>query len=311
MNKITTAGLLTWYQDEFSETYSSSAEGGKLRYALYDNGNAHGLLVIVPGRTEFIEKYLEVAWDLKRTGYAICIYDHLGQGKSGRLLRDRDKGHIPDFSIYVEDLQRICRTLRHATSPVVLLTHSMGGTVATQICEDYPGLADGLILVSPMFQINTGRWKPPVLVESLCTLMGYLGFSEAYAWGTGPHIPGASFDSNVLTNDLSRFKRNFEFIDLEPKLALGGPTYGWLCQAYQAMREARSKNSQVSCPVLLLRGLADVVVDLPEMVQFCLQGDNRELVSYPDGRHELLMEQDEVRGAVIDKIRIFLRQFSR
>jgi lysophospholipase len=310
MSQVHTPGLLSWYHREFSEIYYPSVGGAKLRYGLYSRDSSRGLLIIVPGRTEFIEKYLEVAWDLRQSGYNICIYDHCGQGKSDRMLEERDKGHIPDFAVYVEDLFHLSSSLGTSHRPTLLLSHSMGGTIATRFCQDYPGHVNGLILVSPMFQINTGPRKPPVLVESLCRVADSLGFSKMYAWGTGPFRAELPFDSNPLTSDQVRFERNFEYIDLEPALALGGPTWGWLRQAYRAMRSARQKSSHLVCPVLLLRGLADKVVGMTEMEQFCQHGEDRELTSIPDARHELLMEQDRMRGAALEKINTFLRQFS-
>ena len=55
--------------------YLTSFDGTKLRVARWDATRApmRGTVVIVPGRTEFIEKYFEVVADLRRRGYAVVV----------------------------------------------------------------------------------------------------------------------------------------------------------------------------------------------------------------------------------------------
>ncbi len=47
---------------------------------------------------------LEVAYDLFHCGFDVMIIDHRGQGRSGRLLSDTHRGHVVNFSDYVDDL---------------------------------------------------------------------------------------------------------------------------------------------------------------------------------------------------------------
>jgi lysophospholipase len=253
--------LLEWYRSEFIEGSLPGSATTVLRYAVRRRTSPVGNVLIVPGRTEYIEKYLEVAWDLKQSGYSIWIYDHCGQGRSGRLLADHDKGHITDFSIYVQDLAAVRNLIPDDPAvPLVLLSHSLGGTIATLFCEAHPDRADGLILVSPMLQINTGGSRPPFLVEPVCNLLTAIGKGEEYAWGTGPYHPAPFSEQNLLTADRKRFEMNVTLVKKDGALGLGGPTFGWLVQAYRAMRTARA--AAISCPTLILRGTADKVVGL-------------------------------------------------
>ena len=304
--------LLEWYRSNFTEDYCDGAGGTRIRYAHFRRESPAGNLLIIPGRTEFIEKYLEVARDLEQSGYAIWIYDHRGQGRSTRLLADHDKGHITDFDVYVQDLATIRRLIpTDPTVPLVLLSHSLGGTVAALFCATYPEQADGLILVSPMLQINTGGSRPPFLVEAICKLMVSVGQDERYAWGTGPYNHPPFSEQNLLTADRARFEMNVDFIRRDRALELGGPTFGWLLQAYRGMRRAREEASSITCPVLLLQAEADRVVGLREMEAFCRQTSSCESVGFPGARHELLMEIDRIRGSALDRIGQFLDRVGR
>ncbi len=78
------------------------------RYALSAFRAQHNdrLVLICPGRIESYVKYAEVAYDLFHCGFDVMIIDHRGQGRSGRLLSDTHRGHVVNFSDYVDDLAR-------------------------------------------------------------------------------------------------------------------------------------------------------------------------------------------------------------
>ncbi len=301
---------LAWYRANLTEDYFAGAGGGVVRYGFQSRETGRGTIVILPGRTEFLEKYLEFCQDLQDCDYSICLVDHFGQGGSGRPLKDAQKGHIADFGLYVEDIKRLLARpgIRQKSVPVVLIAHSMGATIATLLAAACPHLVDDMILVSPMLQINTGLFLPPLLVETICTIACVLGKSENYVFGGGPFNPDLPFANNDLTADPARFKRNLQFVQQNNSLALGSPTFGWLRQAYRAMRTARNRVGDIACPVLIFQGTEDPVVGLQEMDTFCAAARSAEIIRYRDGRHELLMEADFIRNPLVEAIRNRLKQ---
>src|SRR5262249_17017838 len=70
-----------------------------------------GTVCILPGRTEFIEKYFEVVGELRRRGFAVAVLDWRGQGGSSRLTRNPLKGHINDFAEYEEGLAHFMKAV--------------------------------------------------------------------------------------------------------------------------------------------------------------------------------------------------------
>ena len=298
-----------WYSEVFEQGSITSIAGGALRYSLKGGKADHGSLVFVTGRTDFIEKYQECCWDLRDLDQAICLYDHFGQGESGRQLDDRQKGHIDDFQIYVSDLKKIIDTvvLPAQSGPVYLLAHSMGGTVSVLLSQRFPDLVDGLILIAPMFQINAGPFLPPLLVEAISNLACLAGGSSSYIPGGGPFDTGLAFKNNVLTTDPGRFKHSIELVRKNSSVGLGSPTFGWLKQAYRAMRMARRAARTMVCPTIIFAAADERVVRLPEIQRYCHDAGCCRLVTYKNGEHELLMERDEIRNDLLRRVRDFLQ----
>ncbi|MEE4166143.1 MAG: alpha/beta hydrolase [Desulfocapsaceae bacterium] len=302
------AKITAWYFGEYREGYIDSTGKGLLRYSLKLGNPDRGTIIIVSGRTDFIEKYHETCWDLRDLDYSICLYDHLGQGKSGRQLKDPEKGHIDDFNIYVADLERVIQSvvLPVRPGPVYLLAHSMGSTISILLSRKNPGMVHALLLVAPMLQINAGRFLPPFLVETVSGILCHTGGRHSYVWGGGPFDVEMAFKDNVLTTDSDRFRHNIDLVRNNRALGLGSPTFGWLREAYMAMRVARKAVSQTLCPMIIFAAAEERVVRLREIQNFCIGMACCRLVLYRNCEHELLMERDEIRNDLLRQAKDFL-----
>ncbi len=302
------AALQHWYGDTFEEVALSSSAGTSLRVALRCPPGSRGTLVLVPGRTEFIEKYLEVCRDLSHLQLSICVYDHCGQGGSGRLLADPQKGHIDRFDTYVSDLRRVIDHLSAAgcPAPVFLAGHSMGATISALFTLDYPERIDRLLFCSPMFAIQTGVMLPDFLVRIVAASACRLGLGSRYAPTTGPYNPDREFNGNVLTSDRFRFEYNEYMAAHLDFAALGGPTIGWLNEAFKAMNELQHKADLITKPVLIMVAAGDRVIDVGAAGRFASISSKRSFQEYPDPGHELMMERDEVRDDVLRRMERFL-----
>jgi lysophospholipase len=73
-NGVTTPpGQAEWFE---------GSDGLRLRAALFPAENPRGSVVLSGGRTEFIEKYLEVIGEFVGRGFTVLTHDWRGQGLS-------------------------------------------------------------------------------------------------------------------------------------------------------------------------------------------------------------------------------------
>jgi lysophospholipase len=269
------------------------AGGLTLAHRGYPIPDARGALVVVSGRSEQMAKYAELIYDLRRSGYAVYLLDHRGQGESGRLLAAPTKGHVDAFARYVDDLDRFLTTVVRAARPrrVFALGHSMGGAITALHAARHPGGFDAIVLASPMLQIAAERASPmPARLARLAVRLGAGARS----------IPAKD---NVLTLSAARDAVRRAIERRYPATVIDRPTFGWADQAFAASREARARAGQITAPVLILQAMQDQVVSLEAQHEVCRRintaGGACRLHLFPDAVHELFQERDGIRDEAI------------
>ncbi len=299
---------LAWYQDHFVEDYLSSVSGCRLRLAFQPCAGADQALIVISGRAEFIEKYIELAMDLQGIGLSLCLYDHCGQGGSGRLLADGHKGHIDRFQTYVEDLNQVITWLRTRSGIEIchLLSHSMGGTVSVLQAASRPETVEKIILGSPMFAINSGMALPTALLKMIITAAVKSGLGSRSIYRGGAVEAQERFADNIWTSDRTRFEFNLALAANLEHAVLKEPTYRWVDEAYRAMAQVKRQTEQIVSPVLLLAASDDRIVGLQEMEEFAHTCPDCTYRAYAGARHELYMERNEIRDRVISEIAQFI-----
>ncbi len=299
--------ILPFFTGQFKFGTMRGADGVAIHYAKREIAGEQAALVVVDGRTEYTSKYAELFYDLKDMPWSFYIYDHRGQGLSGRMLKDPQKGDVANFANYVADLKKFIQTIvnskRHRR--LFILAHSMGGTIAILYGIENPGVLSGIILCSPMLQINTAPY-PLEIARLLTEGITALGGGDLYVFGGHPYNPAKKFAGNDLTHSRARFELNKRILRQFPGDELGSPTFRWLNESFKGMKEARKGAGSLKMPVLILEGDADTVVGRKAEDTFCNQAPDCTLVHFPGGRHELLMEKDSIRNAVLKRIQNFI-----
>ena len=215
-------------------------DGLKLRCALWEatRGPSRGTVVIVQGRSEFIEKYFEVIADLRRRGFAVAAFDLRGQGGSERTLANRRKGHVVAFTEYDRDLAIfIDEIVRPALpEPLIGLGHSLGGNILLRAAQDEASPFARMILLSPMVEIHDGMLGASRgLVTLYSNIASLCGFATACVRGGGNEPTDLTeFEGNRLTSDFVRWSRIKSILEAAPDLAVGAPTVGWLRAALRS-----------------------------------------------------------------------------
>jgi len=257
-----------------------------------------GTIAILPGFSEFIEKYFEVIGELLSRNFDVAILDWRGQGLSDRFLSGRRIGHIGHFQAYERDVEAlIAQILRpYCRPPWFALGHSMGGAIALAKAHDGPWPFARMVLTAPMIDIYGLRF--PKLSRALAQAMAQLGQGGRYAPGSGPiSYMAGKFEGNILTSDQGRHARNAAILAAVPELALGGPTIGWLNTAFHLMRRFEDVEfpRRLLTPTLILTAGADRLVDTAAEELFASRLKIGKGLILPNARHEILMERDDVR----------------
>jgi lysophospholipase len=277
----------------------TTEDGVALRYARWPPNRSpqRGTVLIVHGRTEFIEKYFETVNDLRRRGFAVATFDARGQGGSARLLRNRRKGHVRDFADHVNDLDTIMQeiVLPDCPPPYYVLAHSTGATVALLAAERLATQVDRMVLTAPLVALPHAS---PKLLVRLSGLFMHLGLGETFVPGSGATlIQTQPFERNPVTSDPNRYKRTIAIVDADPSIGIGGATIGWVNAAMRASCRMAEPDfvHAVPMPVLFVLAGGEQIVLNAGAEELAHRLKTAAQLRIPGARHEILMERDEFR----------------
>ena len=270
-----------------------ATDGIRVRVGVWREG-MRGTVLMFPGRTEYIEKYVHVAAAMRPHGLATLIVDWRGQGLSDRLLPDRATGHVGKFQDYQQDVVAALAAANRLglPEPFFLIAHSMGA------CIGLRSLMRGLQVKAaafsgPMWGIRLNPVARPSAIV-IGRLARAAGQAHRYAPTTGPtsYVTVASFEGNMLTTDREMFEMMKRQLAAHPDLALGGPSLHWLTEAMAETRVLRALPSpKVPCVTAL--GAAERVVNMDAVRDRMARWPNGRLDLYEGAEHEIIVERPE------------------
>ncbi len=278
----------------------TASDGVRLRIAFWAPEGARATVLLFPGRTEYIEKYGELATDFAGAGLATAAIDWRGQGLSDRLLEDRNSGHVGRFADYQRDVEAFLAHLDHTSLPAprYLLAHSMGGAIGLRALVG--GLAvERAAFSSPMWGITISAGLRPA-AWAMAWTAEKLGLTHLYAPGTsGSAYPNATpFEANLLTHDEAQYIRLARQTEAHPELALGGPSLGWLGEALTDCEELEKMPSP-AIPCVTVLGTEERIVDPAEIERRMADWPGGRLVMIEGGSHESFMEAPDRRALAL------------
>ncbi|WP_041210825.1 alpha/beta fold hydrolase [Aeromonas jandaei] len=289
-------------------------DGVAIRYAALRQEKVDRAILIVNGRVESYLKYQELAWDLWRQGYSLYLIDHRGQGMSGRMLNDHDKGYIDQFDDYVVDMKQFHDQIIMADKPakLFLLAHSMGGAISARYLERWPDDIRAAVLSSPMLGINLGglpKWLAKGLATTIGTVGGWFG-EPPYGPGQGPY-QDHGFADNELTHSQSRYQAFRQIYEQHPQIKLGGATAHWIYQGITGADAAIADAGAIKTPLLLLQAGNDSVVDNAAQDAFCTKAncEGGKPLRIEGAWHELFIESDDKRQPALTAMLDFFARY--
>lgn len=280
---------------------ATTRDGASLRFASWHPTvrPAHGTVVVVQGRAEFIERYSETVAELRRRGFHVLTFDWRGQGGSQRFVGRGRKGHVGQLKHYEADIDLAMAEMREKfPPPYFVLAHSMGGALCLDAARRGALPVSRLVALAPMLALTLlGR---PAAASRLASLLYWLGFGRSFVPGGGDTaIATKPFEGNRLTSDPARYARNAALSAAARDLSIGDPTIGWVRAAFQLMARlsAPAAALDVKVPTLIIAAGQDPVVSTPAIERFAARLKTGQALVLPTARHEILMESDAIRAS--------------
>ena len=298
------------------EFYVNSSDGIHMihGYRWYDPETEYrGVLQLVHGMLEYIERYDGLARYMASSGYFVIGHDHLGHGDSVKSPEELGYVGKQGAVLWLRDISQIRRmAVSYAPGvPYIMLGHSMGSFLVRRYLIYHGKKVDGAILMGtgqqPALLVKAGlaltylsmlksgkRGKSRLLDSLTCS-----GFAKLYPDNarTGSWM---SRDPQVMIDTLNDKKMNFHF-SLNAFEAL-------LRTVEEVIDPGRAAKMPKDLPVLILSGGDDPVGEKGKGVrrfENMLRKIGMRKVTcriYPEARHELIndLDKEEVFRDILD-----------
>jgi alpha-beta hydrolase superfamily lysophospholipase len=264
----------------YDEEYVPAARGARLfaRRWLPAAGTPVAVAVLAHGLGEHSGFYGPVTRYLLGRGLAVYTHDHRGFGRSGGR-----RGHVTRYTDYVEDLRATVERARMEQPgvPVVLIGHSMGGTIALLFSQRYPDLITHAIYSAPALIL---RRHVPRLQRMMARVMSRL---------MPTYTNKGVIDPTVLTRDpamqqevrADRWRHAYVTARLFMEMFVRGP------------RDVLAHLDQLRVPFLIIHGAADPLVSpaASRRVYHGAAAPSKAIRIYPGVLHEPFRDVDRER----------------
>lgn len=267
-----------------------------------ESGPYKGVIQIVHGISEYIDRYAHVARFLAGQGFVVVGCDHLGHGRTALSPEEygffREKGGWHTVSADVRRL-RVLMGQKYPDLPYFLLGHSMGSFLARTYLIDWPGTLTGCILS------GTGQ-EPPALISAgwhaanmVCRLSGPRTHSkliETLAFGT---YNKQFSPARTRADWISRDESVVDAYVADP-LCSFMPSAGMFRDMMEGLKYIAKKSNlskmDQNTPIYFFSGDRDPVgqngAGVRKVAGFfnCAGCRNVTVRLYPEGRHEMMNE---------------------
>lgn len=272
--------------------WAVASDGVRIRVALWQpQGGGSSTVLIFPGRTEYIEKYVRVVQGFLDRGHAVAVIDWRGQGLADRHPTKPRLGHVTAMSNYQLDLAAMLGVVDQAglPTPSVMVGHSMGGGIGLRALLN--GLAvEHAIFTAPMWGFHILPMLRPVAV-GMSETARMIGLGDTYMLTTKDedYVLVAGFEGNTLTGDEPTWNWLGKHLRAHPELGLGGPSNRWFCLA-RAEVNALVREAPAPHKCLTFLGTQEQITDPGAIRKVMAKWPNGKLVEVEGAQHEIMME---------------------
>lgn len=307
---------------EYCDFYYPSSNGKCTIRArkLIPDGKVKGVVQIVHGIAEYIDRYDSFMTFFAENGFAVCGNDHLGHGKSQKS--EAEKGYFAPaggWKFVVDDMLTLHDMMKsdYPDVPYVMFGHSMGSFLTRTYMIDHPDSYDLAILSGTANQSPAMLFGGCLIADIICSAKGPDSDGQKLAdiaFGSYcKRIPDARTSYDWLSRDASVVDNyiNDELCGFTCKSGL----YRDMMHGLKYITDKKNiVKINKSKPVYLMSGAEDPVGDYGKGVEkaykaFCDAGCKDVMIRlYPGGRHEMLNELNrkdvfgDILAWIVDRI---------
>ncbi len=300
-------------------TYDASSGEGRifaLGFAPAEKSAVRGILQIAHGMAEHSRRYESFAKYLVSKGFAVCINDHAGHGKSA--LDEESYGYFGPggYLNLVKDMDKLRRIVQEDFPgvPYMIMGHSMGSFLTRRYLSTYGEGVRGAVICG-----TSAGLSPPVMkaglayAEKIVAKKGPKGHDDRLKNLTTGGYNHAFHPARTPNDWLSRDEAQVDLYNQDPLCGFDFTVSGYrdLVRLLFDVNQPQWFRSVPDIPILMVSGDQDPVGDFGKGVRKVYRrlvktGHDVQLILYPGGRHELLNETN--RDQVYQDIASFLLQ---
>ena len=268
--------------------YFNNSEGARLFHQSWaPSVNLKAVLVVVHGLAEHSGRYLNLVNEFVPRGYMVCGMDNRGHGHSeGR------RSYINRFDDYVLDLDSYVDLIKseHPNTKLLIIGHSLGGTIATAYAELHQIKLTGLILSAPALKTGSSITKKDKLLARIASRLL-------------PTAGVASLDAKAISKDPAVVEAYLK----DPLVYTGKISARLGFEIIQAIEKTIPPlMPEIMIPTLIMQGDEDRLSN-PEGSDILFQNissTDKTLKRYPGLFHEIFNEPE--RATVFNDLRVWI-----
>lgn len=273
--------------------------------------NYRGIVLIVHGMAEHIDRYDNFGFSLAKAGY--IVYGYNQRGHKEHLINKDDYGYISDndgFKVLVNDLSSIYNKLKdlYPHLPIFLFGHSMGSFVQQRFIQLKKQNFDGLILSGSARNPNL-RLYFGLLVAKISVMFYGRRYRSKILNKLIFESYNKLFKPNRTSLDwLNRDKKEVDKYDKDDYCG-GLFTNSYYKDFFKCLIKINNNNNLINknLPILLISGSDDPVGGMGKFVKSLYNSYKKlkikdvKILLYNGARHEILLEtnKEEIYSDII------------
>lgn len=238
-------------------------------------GELQGVLLLAHGLGEHSGRYQQFAAFFNARGYAVVAPDHPGHGASPGT-----RAHVSSFDDFLQPLLQLREDIAEWYPAVdcFLVGHSLGGLIVSRLLLQAQCRFAGAVLSGPALAVARPPPAPLLWFNRLLSR----------CW---PTVGMMQLDPGQISRDpavVAAYRA-------DPLVHHGRVSARLVAELFAAMRTVHERAREITLPMLVMHGSADVMTDPAGSEAFCAASTNRTLRLYPGLYHEIFNEPERLQ----------------